>query len=178
MTLEIADVRSPIGTIRLAVRDGRLCALDFAERWAVQRARLVRRFGRLEFRSTRGPLRVASRLESYFAGALDALARIPVDPGGTPFQRKVWARLRRVPAGQTVSYGELARAVGAAAAARAVGAANGANPIGIVIPCHRVVGAGGGLGGYAGGLARKRWLLTHEGVLPAAERRPARAARG
>ncbi|TMA44133.1 MAG: methylated-DNA--[protein]-cysteine S-methyltransferase, partial [Deltaproteobacteria bacterium] len=88
---------------------------------------------------------------------------IRVDPGGTEFQRRVWGALRKVPPGRTVSYGELARAVGAPGAARAVGAANGSNPVGIVIPCHRVIGADGSLTGYAGGVERKEWLLGHEG---------------
>jgi methylated-DNA-[protein]-cysteine S-methyltransferase len=106
---------------------------------------------------------VVSRLGDYFAGDLDALADIPVNPGGTPFQRSVWSALRRVAPGQTVAYRDLARAIGAPAAVRAVGAANGANPIAIVIPCHRAIGADGSLTGYAGGLERKRWLLAHEG---------------
>jgi len=91
-----------------------------------------------------------------------------VDPGGTPFQRAVWAALRRIPPGTTCSYTDLARAVGAPTAVRAVGTANGANPVAVVIPCHRVVRSDGSLGGYGGGLDRKRWLLEHEkAALPA-----------
>ena len=82
--------------------------------------------------------------------------------GGTPFQREVWKALRAIPAGATKTYGQLAASLGCPTASRAVGAANGANPIGIVVPCHRVVGAHGKLTGYAGGLPRKRWLLDHE----------------
>jgi O-6-methylguanine DNA methyltransferase len=97
-----------------------------------------------------------------FAGALDALERVPVDPGGTPFQQRVWEALRRIAPGTTMSYAELARTIGAPAAGRAVGAANGANPVCLAIPCHRVIGADGSLTGYAAGVHRKRWLLAHE----------------
>jgi methylated-DNA-[protein]-cysteine S-methyltransferase len=87
---------------------------------------------------------------------------LPLDPRGTPFQLRVWNALREVPYGETVSYSEIARRIGAADAVRAVGAANGANPIPIVVPCHRVVGARGELTGFGGGIERKRWLLAHE----------------
>ena len=81
---------------------------------------------------------------------------------GTPFQRSVWRALRAIPCGETRSYGDIARAIGRPSAVRAVGLANGANPIGVVVPCHRVIGAGGALVGYGGGVDRKRWLLAHE----------------
>jgi methylated-DNA-[protein]-cysteine S-methyltransferase len=162
MTLEVAECTSPIGSITLAARDGRLCALEFTERWPRRRAALVARFGAVELRRAADPAGAVAALAAYFAGDLDALARIAVDPGGTPFQRRVWAALRRVPAGRSVSYGELAREIGAPAAARAVGAGNGANPVALVIPCHRVIRGDGALGGYAGGVRRKRWLLAHE----------------
>lgn len=106
---------------------------------------------------------VAAALAAYFAGDLDALTALPAAPEGTPFQQRVWAALREIPAGRTWSYQQLAERVGSVA--RAVGSANGANPVGIVIPCHRVIGADGGLVGYAGGLEAKRWLLRHEGAL-------------
>jgi methylated-DNA-[protein]-cysteine S-methyltransferase len=108
---------------------------------------------------------------------------ILVEPGGTAFQRGVWTALRRVPAGTTVTYAQLARTVGRPAASRAVGAANGRNPVSIVIPCHRMIGSDGSLVGYGGGLPRKHWLLRHEGAIPVATdadvcagaRRPQRA---
>ena len=162
MTLEIAEFPSPIGTIVLAVRDGTLTALVFAEGWPDRRARLVKRFGDVDLRGAADPAGVSGRLAAYFAGDLGALDAIPVDPGGTPFQRRVWAALRTIPAGETVSYQTLARRIGAPTAVRAVGAANRTNPVGIVVPCHRVIGADGSLTGYAGGIERKRWLLTHE----------------
>jgi len=162
MTLEVAEFHSPIGTIMLAVRDGALAALVFAEGWPDRRARLVKRFGDVDLRGAADPAGVSGRLAAYFAGDLGALDAIPVDPGGTPFQRRVWAALRTIPAGETVSYQTLARRIGTPTAVRAVGAANRTNPIGIVVPCHRVIGADGSLTGYGGGIERKRWLLTHE----------------
>jgi methylated-DNA-[protein]-cysteine S-methyltransferase len=108
------------------------------------------------------PLRAAAaQLDAYFAGELTEF-ELPLAPAGTPFQRAVWEALRAIPYGETVSYGELARAIGRPTAVRAVGAANGRNPISIVVPCHRVIGAGGALTGYGGGLERKRYLLALE----------------
>jgi methylated-DNA-[protein]-cysteine S-methyltransferase len=107
---------------------------------------------------------VRQRLDSYFAGDLSAIDSIAVETHGTAFQHEVWAALRRIPVGQTLSYGALARKIGRPKAVRAVGMANGANPVGIVVPCHRVIGADASLTGYGGGLPRKRWLLEHEGV--------------
>lgn len=101
------------------------------------------------------------QLAAYFAGELHEFD-LPLDPTGTTFQRAVWQELRRIAFGQTVRYGELARRIGVPGGARAVGAANGQNPISIVVPCHRVVGSGDHLRGYAGGIHRKRWLLEHE----------------
>jgi methylated-DNA-[protein]-cysteine S-methyltransferase len=103
----------------------------------------------------------AEQLQAYFAGELRAFD-LPLAPHGTPFQREVWSALREIPYGSTISYAELAAAVGRPDAARAVGAANGRNPIAVVIPCHRVIGASGALTGYGGGLGRKRLLLDLE----------------
>jgi methylated-DNA-[protein]-cysteine S-methyltransferase len=89
---------------------------------------------------------------------------------GTEFQRAVWNALRSIPCGETLSYGALARRIGRPSAVRAVGLANGANPVGVVVPCHRVIGSDGTLTGYGGGLSRKRWLLEHESALHGAER--------
>jgi len=108
--------------------------------------------------------RACEQLAEYFAGARTAFD-LPLDPPGTPFQRRVWSALRTIPYGTTVSYSELARRLGDVRATRAVGAANGKNPIPIIVPCHRVVGSRGELTGYGGGLDRKRWLLEHEGAL-------------
>ncbi|KUI47602.1 cysteine methyltransferase [Mycobacterium sp. GA-1199] len=101
------------------------------------------------------------QLEAYFAGELTGFD-LDLDLVGTPFQRKVWSALLTIPYGETRSYGEIARQIGAAGAFRAVGLANGHNPIGIIVPCHRVIGANGSLTGYGGGLDRKRALLDME----------------
>ena len=116
-------------------------------------------FGASQF--TRRP-NVWGTLVAYFAGDIDALDALAVAPQGTEFRQRVWKELREIRAGTTVSYGELAARVGAPGAARAVGTANATNPICLVIPCHRVVRAGGALGGYGFGIERKRWLLAHE----------------
>lgn len=104
---------------------------------------------------------IERELQSYFEGTLDAFTT-PVHMLGTPFQRQVWNELMCIPKGQTRSYAEMAERIGNPSAVRAVGRANGANQLAIIIPCHRVVQKGGDLGGYAGGLARKQWLLDHE----------------
>ncbi|MFV0126981.1 methylated-DNA--[protein]-cysteine S-methyltransferase [Streptomyces sp. HMX112] len=109
---------------------------------------------------------VVHQLDAYCAGRLTAFD-LPLRLAGTPFQRRVWELLRTIPYGETRSYGELAGALGAPRASRAVGLANGRNPIGIIVPCHRVVGASGGLTGYGGGLDRKRRLLAFESGRPA-----------
>ncbi|MFF1543361.1 methylated-DNA--[protein]-cysteine S-methyltransferase [Streptomyces sp. NPDC058291] len=101
------------------------------------------------------------QLAAYFAGESKEFT-LELRLHGTPFQRSVWDRLRTIPYGETRSYGELARALGSPAASRAVGLANGRNPVGIIVPCHRVIGAGGGLTGYGGGLDRKQRLLRFE----------------
>lgn len=105
---------------------------------------------------------MAQAVLSYFDGDLAIIDQLPVATGGTDFQRAVWQALRHIPQGQTISYGELAKRIGRPKAMRAVGLANGANPIGIVLPCHRVIGSNASLTGYAGGLNRKQWLLNHE----------------
>lgn len=107
--------------------------------------------------------RAREALEAYFAGRLTAFD-LPLLPQGTPFQRRVWQELARIPCGQTLTYGALARLIGCPGGARAVGGACNANPLPILIPCHRVLGASGHLTGYAGGLEIKRTLLKLEGV--------------
>ena len=102
-----------------------------------------------------------AQLGDYFAGTRTGFD-LPTAPAGTPFQQRVWAALQAIPFGETTTYLAIARALGDPNATRAVGAANGRNPLGIVVPCHRIVGADGSLTGYAGGLDRKRWLLRHE----------------
>jgi methylated-DNA-[protein]-cysteine S-methyltransferase len=102
------------------------------------------------------------QLEAYFAGESRDFD-LPLAPQGSEFQQRVWRALCDIPYGHTESYGGLAKRIGMPGAARAIGLANGHNPIGIIIPCHRVIGANGSLTGYGGGIERKRWLLAHEG---------------
>ena len=106
-------------------------------------------------------VRAATQMTEYFAGTRTHF-ELPLAPAGTPFQQTVWRALLEIPYGARCSYRDLANAIGQPTATRAVGAANGKNPLGIIVPCHRVVGADGTLTGYAGGLDAKRWLLRHE----------------
>lgn len=163
MTLFSDGFDSPIGPVHL-VSDGQaLCALELGAPEARLLPLLRARFGpAVALREARDPLGLTARARAWFAGDLAAFDGTAVDGGGTPFQRRVWAALGGIPAGETTTYGALAGALGAPGAARAVGLACGRNPIAIVVPCHRVVGADGRLTGYAGGLDRKRWLLDHE----------------
>jgi methylated-DNA-[protein]-cysteine S-methyltransferase len=160
-------VQTPTG-VMVIITDGsgRLRVLDWDDH-AERMERLLRRHygpGGVTLSDATAPTAARRALEAYFAGDLGALDGLEVETAGTPFQRAVWAGLRRIPVGQTLSYGELARRIGKPKAVRAVGLANGSNPIGVVVPCHRVIGADGSLTGYGGGLERKRWLLEHEGV--------------
>ena len=145
---------SPIGPLTLVAEDGVLAALYLAEhRHAPDPA-------------THGPAgtgfeAVTEALDAYFAGDLTTFD-LPLAARGTPFQQRVWALLREIPYGTTTTYGALAVRLGSPGASRAVGLANGRNPVGVVVPCHRVVGSDGKLTGYAGGLDVKRWLLAHE----------------
>ncbi len=146
-----------------------VCLLEFHERRALptEIADLERRFGASwpDPSPPTGVLRqLGLELEGYFAGELREFT-VPLVAPGPPFHQRVWAELRRIPFGQTVSYIELARRLGKETGSRAVGQANGANRIAIVIPCHRVIAADGGLGGYGGRLWRKQRLLEHEGAL-------------
>ena len=125
---------------------------------------LARHYGAVTPKTERAPEHLRKPLAAYFEGDLASIDTIDCATGGTPFQRAVWKALRDIPAGRTESYGQLAARIGKPAAVRAVGLANGANPIGLVVPCHRVIGANGSLTGYGGGIERKRWLLNHEGA--------------
>ncbi len=161
MTYEFAVIETPLGPAHAAARDGKLCALQLAATPPRPSSLLARLdLPRAQRAFDRAGIRAA--LAAYFRGDLGAVDDVEVDPDGTSFQRRVWAALRAIPAGETTTYGALARSLGMPNAARAVGAANGANPIWIVLPCHRVIGSDGELTGYAGGLDAKRWLLEHE----------------
>jgi methylated-DNA-[protein]-cysteine S-methyltransferase len=164
MIFRYSHYQAPVGPITLAVSPRGVCALAFSEYWTQLRDELQRRLDAVSFVEADMPPDVRQRLDAYFAGELEALDSIEVDLHGTPFQLKVWAELRKIPAGATRSYHELARAVGCPGGARAAGAANGANPVSLIVPCHRVIRADGGIGGYGGGIERKIWLLRHEGA--------------
>jgi methylated-DNA-[protein]-cysteine S-methyltransferase len=161
-------VESPIGTL-LLVHDSerRLRALDFDDFASRMRRLLCLHYGTRTadfIVSCRAPPAILEALGGYFAGDLTAIDAIAVATAGTPFQREVWAALRQIRPGTTISYAALARQLGRPKSARAVGLANGTNPIAIVVPCHRVIGADARLSGYGGGVHRKRWLLAHEGA--------------
>jgi methylated-DNA-[protein]-cysteine S-methyltransferase len=123
------------------------------------------------WRRADAPFRGAiEQLDAYFAGERSTF-ELPLQMAGTPFQRLAWYALLSIPYGTTISYAEQARRMGRAGASRAVGAANGRNPIAIIVPCHRVIGSGGTLTGYGGGLPLKQWLLDHESEVLGATRR-------
>ncbi len=155
------EIATPVGVLRGYARERALCALAFAEGRDRPERDLPKRFGPIAIVES-DPLDLRGAFEAYLSGDMSAFDRLAVDPGGTPFQAQVWTKLREIAPGTTTSYAQIARAIGNPDATRAVGAANGRNPIAIVLPCHRVVGSDGGLGGYGGGLERKRWLLDHE----------------
>lgn len=165
MHLTLTRYPAPMAELLLVTDgEGLLRALDFSDYEERMHRLLARHYGQFTLVAGDAPATITAALDAYFAGDLSALDSIPVATGGTEFQRSVWAALRRIPAGATQGYGALAAALGKPGAARAVGLANGSNPIGIVVPCHRVIGASGALTGYAGGVERKRWLLAHEGA--------------
>ncbi len=165
MHLTLDRMETQVGTLLLVSDDnGVLRALDFSDYEPRMRTLLRRHYGEVTLVEGKTPEGTRAAVTAYLAGNHSALDNIPVATGGTAFQRSVWAALRRIPAGETRSYGALAAMLGKPGASRAVGLANGANPIGIVVPCHRVIGADGTLTGYAGGTDRKRWLLAHEGA--------------
>lgn len=148
-------IDSPYGPLTLVADDGVLCGLYMTD----QRHRpLEETFGPRDDTSFG---EAEDQLQAYFAGELKEFT-LELRLHGTPFQRSVWEQLTRIPYGETRSYGDLADALGNAKASRAVGLANGRNPVGIIVPCHRVVGADGGLTGYGGGLERKQRLLDFE----------------
>ena len=153
-------IESPIGTYVLGASDAGLCRVALAEVSAAESAPSAGAPART--RAHTHAAAGARALRAYFAGESDAFDALALDPHGSDFERSVWAALREIPYGSTESYGALARRIGRPGAARAVGQANHRNPLGIVVPCHRVIGADGSLTGYASGTNRKRWLLEHE----------------
>lgn len=159
MTIHFRQIDSPLGPLTVSASDAGLHALEFPQdSWFLPRD---------GWREADHPLlsRARLQLDEYFAGRRRAFD-LPLAPQGTPFQREVWFALADIPYGQTRTYAQLATRLGRPTASRAVGAANGRNPLGILLPCHRVVGANGALTGFSGGLEAKRFLLELEGALP------------
>ena len=169
-SLSTCRMPSPLGEILLVAdaQGAALCGVYLAgQKYFPPEARQWREAPRLPvFRQALGELR------EYFAGVRTRFD-VPLAPVGTPFQRRVWSAIAEVPFGETIAYAELARRCGRPSAVRAAGAATGRNPITVIVPCHRIVGSGGALTGYAGGLERKRALLELESRIRAAPRRAA-----
>ncbi len=179
MKIRWARMETPVGPVVVAWSEHAVVFLDMEaiverQSWKTRMVReepearmkssLEKRFGGVELipaSSTAGPMQ---KLARYFAGDVAALDAIAVNTAGTPFQEKIWKGLRRIPAGKTLTYGEIATKAGRPGAARGAGGAVGSNPIAIIIPCHRIIGANERLTGFGGGLVRKRWLLRHEGA--------------
>jgi methylated-DNA-[protein]-cysteine S-methyltransferase len=157
---------TPIGEALIVTDEtGMLRAFDWADREAGMVRLLRLHYGTMMPTPGAAPAEMKRRLRGYFEGDLESFTAIEWRTAGTPFQRAVWTGLTTIPAGQTLSYGALAAKLGCPTSVRAVGTANGSNPISVVVPCHRVIGADGSLTGYGGGLARKQWLLRHEGAV-------------
>lgn len=162
-TVVTRHLQTPVGEMIAGATDDGICLLEFVHRktFAAQMARLERCVGAPE----EGPHPLLDRLETQLGEYFRGVRRdfdLPLVLAGTPFQERVWRALLQIPCGGTMSYGELARRVGSRGGSRAVGRANGDNRIAIVVPCHRVVRANGSLGGYGGGISRKRKLLDLE----------------
>lgn len=167
-TFQRDRIATPLGEVLAVFDDGGVVrAFDFADHEERMRRLLRLHYGVVMLEVSAAPAAVRQAVRDYFDGDLQALEQVPWRTGGTAFQRRVWRALTEIPAGRTETYGQLAARIGAPGAVRAVGLANGANPVGVIVPCHRVVGASGKLTGYAGGLERKRWLLEHEGAVRA-----------
>jgi len=163
---ETSCYESPVGTLLLAAEDRGLCGL-----WITGQKYFAATLPQVHTPNPRNTTLIAAVkwLDAYFSGAKPSISDLPLAPQGSEFRRQVWVRLCTIPYGQTVSYGELSREIAqlrglTKMSAQAIGGAVGHNPISIIIPCHRVTGQDGSLTGYAGGLSRKLWLLSHEGA--------------
>lgn len=168
-TVNVRRVETPVGRLLLGATGDAVVLCDFAERPMIsaQQAAVRRRIGPTQPGEGQLLDRLEGQLGEYLAGRRQDFD-LPLDAPGSEFQERVWSELRAIPYGETISYRELASRVGVPAASRAVGRANGSNRLAIIIPCHRVVAANGGLGGYGGGLPTKRYLLDLEASAPRA----------
>jgi len=164
IVLEQDSFKSPVGIVTIVSDGSAVRAVDFDGYESRMHRLLIRYCGAYQLKKVRNAGGFTALLKAYFDGDLAALADIPTATSGTPFQKKVWAALRKIPVGTTTTYQAIAARIGKPLACRAVGLANGANPVALIIPCHRVIGANNRLTGYGGGLDRKQWLLKHEGA--------------
>ena len=176
-TVTIASVRTPLGPLHVAALPSGVCAAVFDDRYQALEPRLRRMFGPYFSVSVGDPLDVASRIDAYFGGTLDALRAVPLAIAATPMQRRVWALVSALSPGALVTYAALADRLGMPRAQRAVGVCLATNPAPLFIPCHRVVAASGSLASYPGGVVRKRWLLRHEKAVDVADLTGRRALR-
>lgn len=147
-------VKSPVGELEIHAANDAIVAVYFPSHRAPEAAE----------RATPLLKKAKAQMEDYFRGKRKDFD-LPLAPEGTAFQKKVWKALQGIPYGETRSYAQIAAKVGKPKAARAVGGANNRNPIGLIVPCHRVIGASGDMVGYAGGLPMKKWLLSHESAI-------------
>ena len=153
--MNISEIETPLGTMIAVADDSWLYLLEFE----CQKGRLKK--GNIATGKTAATCLVEKELSEYFAGKRQVF-EVPLFRKGTPFQLRVWDGLTRIGYGKTISYADLAESAGNPKAYRAAALANSVNPFAIIVPCHRVINTGGKLGGYAGGIERKRWLLKHE----------------
>ncbi|HYK12026.1 MAG TPA: methylated-DNA--[protein]-cysteine S-methyltransferase [Gemmatimonadales bacterium] len=157
--VRFTSIPSPIGDLFVAASEKGLTCLLFD-----QRAHGPDRSGWEPDDGSKILAQARRQLDEYFDHRRTTFD-LPLDMQGTPFQLQVWEQLTKIPYGSTTSYGEIAKRLGNPTGSRAVGAANGRNPVALVVPCHRVIGANGDLTGFGGGMARKEWLLKHEGSI-------------
>jgi len=157
------NLPTPVGDITLLIDDNTVLICEFSDHSDRVAHQIKRFYGEDHIVDGDCPRQIKEVIQAYFGGDRDALDTLKTDPLGTPFERSVWEALRDIPAGTTDSYGALAKRLNSSP--RAVGRANGRNPVGLIHPCHRIIGADGSLTGYAGGLDRKEWLLKHEGAI-------------
>jgi AraC family transcriptional regulator of adaptative response/methylated-DNA-[protein]-cysteine methyltransferase len=158
--ITFSTFKTSLGTVLIAATDKGLCSVKLGDDSARLRRLLAEEFSHAEL-AEKDLEELKQRIVAFIEGE-GSLARLPLDIRGTVFQRRVWDELRRIPRGETRTYRDIARAIGAPDAVRAVGSACGANPVALVVPCHRAVRTDGGLGGYAWGLPRKKRLLALE----------------
>ena len=174
--VRLRQIETPIGPMTIGATDRTVVLADFTERsmMPAQLAAVRRRIGPTMVGTSPLLERVEGELAEYFDGARTDFD-LPLEMPGSGFQERVWTELQRIPYGETISYRELASRVGEPAASRAVGRANGSNRLAVIVPCHRVIASGGGLGGYGGGLPAKRLLLELEARLTSMAHDPSAA---